>query len=134
VTIPLANPSAAWTVSLSDEAHKLVLSRLGERLRIAGTAELTGYDTSINETRCRAILERTLELFPGAGDAAQAKFWAGLRPATPGNVPYIGRTRYRNFFLNTGHGTLGWTHACGSGRALADIIGGRKPEVDFTFC
>ena len=133
VTMPVKNPSAAWTVSLSDEAHKLVLSRLGDRLRIAGTAELTGYDTSINERRCRAILDRTLELFPGAGDPAHVQFWAGLRPATPSNIPYIGRTRYRNLFLNTGHGTLGWTHACGSGRALADIIGGRKPEVDFNF-
>jgi D-amino-acid dehydrogenase len=133
VTMPVKNPSAAWTVSLSDEAHKLVLSRLGERLRIAGTAELAGYDTSISERRCRAILDRTLELFPGAGDPAQVLFWAGLRPATPGNIPYIGRTRYQNLFLNTGHGTLGWTQACGSGRALADIIGGRKPEVDFNF-
>ena len=133
VTMTVKDPSAAWTVSLSDEAHKLVLSRLGDRLRIAGTAELTGYDTSINETRCRAILERALELFPGAGDPAHVQYWAGLRPATPGNIPYIGRTRYRNLFLNTGHGTLGWTHACGSGRALADIIGGRKPEVDFNF-
>jgi D-amino-acid dehydrogenase len=96
--MPVKNPSAAWTVSLSDEAHKLVLSRLGERLRIAGTAELAGYDTSINETRCRAILERTLELFPGAGDPAHVQYWAGLRPATPGNIPYIGRTRYRNLF------------------------------------
>jgi D-amino-acid dehydrogenase len=133
VTMPVKNPSAAWTVSLSDESHKIVFTRLGDRLRIAGTAELTGYDTSINEKRCRAILERTQELFPGAGDAAQAKYWAGLRPATPSNIPYIGRTRYRNLFLNTGHGTLGWTHACGSGRALADIISGRKPAVDFNF-
>ena len=134
VTMPVKNPAAAWTVSLSDEAYKIVFSRLGERLRIAGTAELAGYDTSINEKRCRAILDHTLELFPGAGDAAQAQYWAGLRPATPSNIPYIGRTRYRNLFLNTGHGTLGWTHACGSGRALADIISGRKPAVDFAFC
>ena len=133
VTMPVKNPSAAWTVSLSDEAHKLVFSRLGERLRIAGTAELTGYDTSINERRCHAIVARTMELFPEAGNPAQAQFWAGLRPATPSNIPYIGRTRYRNLFLNTGHGTLGWTHACGSGRALADIIGGRNPAVDFNF-
>jgi len=133
VTMPVKSPSAAWTVSLSDESHKIVFTRLGDRLRIAGTAELTGYDTSISEKRCRAILERTQELFPGAGDAAQAQYWAGLRPATPSNIPYIGRTRYRNLFLNTGHGTLGWTHACGSGRALADIISGRKPEVDFNF-
>jgi len=133
VTMPVKNASAAWTVSLTDEACKLVFTRLGERLRIAGTAELTGYDTTINEVRCRAILRRTLELFPGAGDETGAEFWAGLRPATPSNIPYVGRTRYANLFLNTGHGTLGWTHACGSGRALADIVSGRKPEVDFAF-
>ncbi len=133
VTLPVKDAAAAWTVSLSDESHKLVFSRLGERLRIAGTAELAGYDTSINEVRCRAILKRTLDLFPQAGDATRAEFWAGLRPATPSNIPCIGRTRYTNLFLDTGHGTLGWTHACGSGRALADLISGRKPDVDFAF-
>ncbi|MBI2749266.1 MAG: D-amino acid dehydrogenase [Burkholderiales bacterium] len=133
VTMPVKNAAAAWSVSLTDEAYKLVFTRLGERLRIAGTAELTGYDTSINKLRCAAIVERTVQLFPDAGDAANAEFWAGLRPATPSNIPYIGRTRYANLYLNTGHGTLGWTHACGSGRALADIVSGRKPEVDFPF-
>jgi D-amino-acid dehydrogenase len=133
VTMPVKDASSAWKVSLTDEAYKLVFSRFGERLRIAGTAELTGYDTSINEARCRAIVNRTLELFPNCGDASQAAFWAGLRPATPSNVPCIGRTRYRNLYLNTGHGTLGWTHACGSGRALAEIVSGRKPEVNFAF-
>ena len=133
VTMPVRNPAAAWTVSLSDEAHKLVLSRLGARLRIAGTAELNGYDTSLNMVRCKAIVTRVMDLFPEAGDPSQATYWTGLRPATPSNVPCIGRTRYANLFLNTGHGTLGWTHACGSGRALADIVGGRKPEVDFAF-
>jgi len=108
-------------------------SCLGERLRIAGTAELNGYNTELNEVRCRAILRRTLELFPAAGDRTRAQFWTGLRPATPSNVPYIGATRYANLYLNTGHGTLGWTHACGSGRAIADIVSGRKPEIDFAF-
>ena len=130
VTMPVKNPAAAWTVSLSDEAHKLVLTRLGERLRIAGTAELNGYDTEINKVRCDAIVKRVTELFPDAGDASKATFWAGLRPATPSNVPCIGRTRYPNLYLNTGHGTLGWTHACGSGRILADIVSGRQPEID----
>jgi D-amino-acid dehydrogenase len=134
VTMPVKNPAAAWTMSLTDDAHKLVFTRLGDRLRIAGTAELNGYNTDINEVRCQAIVKRTMELFPEAGDASKAEFWAGLRPATPSNIPYIGRTKYPNLFLNTGHGTLGWTHACGSGRALADIVSGRKPEVDFAFC
>jgi D-amino-acid dehydrogenase len=133
VTLPVADAARAYTVSLTDDEHKLVFTRLGQRLRIAGTAELAGYSTELNEVRCRAILKRTLELFPGAGDAARAQFWTGLRPATPSNVPYIGATRYPNLYLNTGHGTLGWTHACGSGRAIADIVSGRQPEIDFTF-
>jgi D-amino-acid dehydrogenase len=134
VTMPVKNAGAAWTVSLTDDAHKLVYSRLGERLRIAGMAEFAGYDTSINRVRCEAILARAQTLFPEAGEPREAQFWAGLRPSTPSNVPYIGRTRYRNLYLNCGHGTLGWTHACGSGRALADLIGGRVPEVAFDFC
>ncbi len=133
VTLPVADPAKAYTVSMTDDEYKLVFSRLGERLRIAGTAELSGYDTTINEVRCQAILRRTLELFPGAGDASRPEFWTGLRPTTPSNVPYIGATRYPNLYLNTGHGTLGWTHSCGSGRALADIVSGRRPEIDFAF-
>jgi len=135
ITIPLQAKAAAAApcVSLTDEAHKLVISRLGDRLRCAGTAELTGYDTSINETRCAAILKRVERLFPALAGAGEVKYWAGLRPATPNNVPVIGRTRYANLFLNTGHGTLGWTLAAGSGRALAELVSGRRPEVDFRF-
>jgi D-amino-acid dehydrogenase len=120
------------TVSLTDEAAKIVISRLGNRLRAAGTAELTGYDTRINAARCDAILRRVRALFPKIAPG-EVKTWAGLRPATPSNVPVIGRTRFANLFLNTGHGTLGWTLACGSGKALADLVSGRKPEVDFAF-
>jgi D-amino-acid dehydrogenase len=135
VTLPLSAEVAARapTVSLTDEAHKLVISRLGSRLRCAGTAELAGYDTSINPVRCEAIVRRLRELFPALAGAGEAEFWAGLRPATPNNVPLIGRTRYANLFLNTGHGTLGWTLAAGSGQALADLVSGRKPDVDFAF-
>jgi D-amino-acid dehydrogenase len=132
-TVPVKDPARAYTVSLTDDEYKLVFSRLGDRLRIAGTAELNGYNTELNEARCRALLRRTETLFPGAGDLARAEFWTGLRPATPSNVPYIGGTRYPNLFLNTGHGTLGWTHSCGSARALADIVSGREPEIDFAF-
>jgi D-amino-acid dehydrogenase len=120
------------SVSLTDEAAKIVISRLGTRLRAAGTAELTGYDTSINVARCDAILRRVRTLFPEIVPG-EIETWAGLRPATPSNVPLIGRTRFANLFLNTGHGTLGWTLACGSGRALADIVSGRRPEVEFRF-
>jgi len=133
VTLPVGPQHDAPSVSLTDEAHKLVMSRLGSRLRIAGTAELDGYNNEINSLRCEAIVRRTFELFPRAGDRDRAEFWAGLRPATPGNVPLIGRTRYSNLFLNTGHGTLGWTLACGSGRAIADLVDGRRPGVDFRF-
>ena len=133
ITIPLddAAAAAAPSVSLTDEAHKIVISRLGDRLRAAGTAELAGYDASINEVRANAILERIRCLFPGIGAPQAVEPWAGLRPATPGNVPLIGRTRLKNLFLNTGHGTLGWTLACGSGRVLADVLAGREPGVDF---
>jgi D-amino-acid dehydrogenase len=135
ITLPLgpAEAAAAPSVSLTDEACKIVISRLGSRLRAAGTAELTGYDTSISELRCAAIARRVRQLFPRLGAASRAENWAGLRPATPNNVPVIGRTRLRNLFLNTGHGTLGWTLACGSAAALADLIGGRRPQVDFAF-
>jgi D-amino-acid dehydrogenase len=133
LTVPPDEADAAPTVSLTDEAHKLVMSRFGERLRCAGTAELTGYDTSINRTRCEAIVTRLRRLFPRLAKAGDAQFWAGLRPATPNNVPVIGRTRLANLYLNTGHGTLGWTLAAGSARALADLIAGRRPEVDFAF-
>lgn len=133
VTMPLKDPERAYQVSLTDDEFKLVFSRLGDRLRIAGTAELNGYARTLNRARCEAILRRVEALFPGAGDAAQAQYWAGLRPATPSNVPIIGRTRFGNFFLNTGHGTLGWTHSCGSGRAIADIVSGQRPDVDFAF-
>lgn len=134
VTLPVLDPQKAYTVSLTDDEHKLVFSRLGDRLRIAGTAEFAGYDTALTPARCDAILRRTTELFPGAGDAGRAALWAGLRPATPSNVPYIGGTRFRNLFLNTGHGTLGWTQACGAASALATWISGDVPEVDFGFC
>ncbi len=130
ITIPITNPAAAPRVSLTDDAHKIVFSRLGERLRVAGTAEFNGYNTALNEVRCESLLKRSAELFPDAGDFTRVERWAGLRPATPSNVPYVCATRYRNLFLNTGHGTLGWTMACGSGRLLADLVAEKKPAID----
>lgn len=132
-TYRITDPDAAPTVSLTDDGHKLVLSRLGDRLRVAGTCELNGYTRELNSTRCEAITRRTRELFPGACDYENPVYWTGLRPLTPSNVPYVGKTRYGNLFLNTGHGTLGWTMGCGSGRAIADIISGHRPDVDFAF-
>ena len=143
VTLPVKDASRAHQVSLTDDEFKLVFSRYtsaaGEGLpsrdvlRIAGTAEFNGYDRDLNRVRCEAIVRRVEQLFPGAGDATQAQFWTGLRPATPSNVPLIGKTRLPNFFLNTGHGTLGWTHSCGSGKSIARIVSGLAPEVDFAF-
>ena len=133
VTMPVVDESMAHQVSLTDDEFKLVFSRLGDRLRIAGTAELNGYDRDLNRVRCEAIVRRVEQLFPGAGDAERAQFWTGLRPATPSNVPIIGRSKLPNLYFNTGHGTLGWTHACGSGKSIARIISGLKPEVDFAF-
>jgi D-amino-acid dehydrogenase len=133
VTLPLAENSDAPQVSITDELHRIVCSRLGDRLRIAGTAELTGYDTSIDPVRCGAILRRARQLFPQVQSVGEAEYWAGLRPATPNNIPVIGRSRIGNLFFNTGHGTLGWTLACGSGQAVADIIDGKMPPVDFPF-
>jgi D-amino-acid dehydrogenase len=133
VTMPVRDASMAHQVSLTDDEYKLVFSRLGDKLRIAGTAEFNGYDRDLNRVRCEAIVARVEQLFPGAGDASQAQFWTGLRPATPSNLPVIGRSRLPNLYLNTGHGTLGWTHACGSGKSIARIVSGLAPEVDFAF-
>ena len=131
--MPVQDEAMAHQVSLTDDEFKLVFSRLGNRLRIAGTAELNGYDRDLNRVRCEAIVKRVEQLFPGAGDTRQAQFWTGLRPATPSNLPLIGRSSLRKLFLNTGHGTLGWTHACGSGKSIARIVSGLAPELDFDF-
>lgn len=123
----------APTVSLTDEAMKIVFSRLGNRMRIAGTAELDGYSTNLSMIRTEALVKRARELFPNAADYDNPVYWTGLRPATPSNCPLIGRTRMTNLYLNTGHGTLGWTEGCGSGRALAELVSGKKPGVDYQF-
>ena len=128
-TIPLSDRSVAPTVAMTDDGHKIVFSRLGQRLRVAGTAEFNGYNTEHNEVRCQALIQRTHALFPELNPAGEPEFWNGLRPATPSNVPLVGKTRMPNLFLNTGHGTLGWTMACGSGQALADIVSGKPPDV-----
>ena len=133
ITIALEPGDEAPSVSLTDHERKIVISRLGDRLRVAGTAELAGYDTEINEVRCQALVRRCFELFPKAGKPDAAQYWTGLRPATPSNLPIIGRTRFPNLYLNTGHGTLGWTMACGAGQALADIVCAKMPAPNFRF-
>ena len=133
VTLPVKDESMAHQVSLTDSEYKLVFSRLGNRLRIAGTAELNGYNRGLNRVRCEAIVRRNEELFPGAGDTDQAEYWAGLRPSTPSNLPIIGQSTMPNLYLNTGHGTLGWTHCCGSGKSIARIVSRLPPEVSYAF-
>jgi D-amino-acid dehydrogenase len=129
VTLPITRPEAAPTVSLTDEAHKIVISTLGNRLRAAGTAEITGHDTMLDPRRADAVLRGLLALFPAAGKADDAEFWTGLRPMTPDGPPVLGATPVPGLYLNTGHGTLGWTMAAGSGRILADVVAGREPPV-----
>lgn len=126
ITLPVTNPSAAPEVSLTDDQYKLVYSRLGDRLRVAGTAELAGYSTDIRPIRWQSIRDNVKGLFPEAGDYDQVEYWAGLRPTTPSNLPHIERRKYANLILNTGHGTLGWTMSCGSGWRVADMI---RPEA-----
>jgi D-amino-acid dehydrogenase len=132
-TFQLREPAAAPVVSLVDQEKKIVMSRLGDRLRMAGTAELGGYSRALNTARCNQFVEHARALFPSALDFDTVQFWSGLRPTTPSNVPLIGRTRLRNLYLNTGHGSLGWTMGAGSGRVLADLVSGRTPEIDFPF-
>ncbi|HWK69928.1 MAG TPA: D-amino acid dehydrogenase [Burkholderiaceae bacterium] len=132
-TFDIVDPAAAPTVSLTDSAHKVVYSRFGNQLRMAGTAELSGYSRALNTIRCDNMTRLARELFPSALDFDNVCYWSGLRPTTPSNVPLIGRTKIQNLYLNTGHGTLGWTMGVGSGRALADLISGRRPEPEFPF-
>ena len=137
-TLKLKKPEAASTVSLLDDTRKLAISRLGDFVRIAGTAELSGFDLDLNSptsrVRCQALVKRYEELFPGVADHTEPNFWTGLRPSTPSNIPYIGRAKKAsNLWINAGHGTLGWTHGAGSGKALAELMAGRKPHIDFGF-
>lgn len=132
-TFDIVQPDAAPSVSLTDDEYKIVFSRLGNRLRVAGTAELNGYSRELNPVRCSALTRRAQALFPGACDYERPQYWAGLRPATPSNLPLIGKTRLDNLYLNTGHGTLGWTMGVGSGAALADLMTGKTPGVKFAF-
>jgi D-amino-acid dehydrogenase len=129
-TLPVTDPAKAPSVSITDDEHKMVYSRLGDRLRCAGTAELAGWNDAITPVRAQAIVKNAKALFPGAGDFDGAELWCGLRPTTPDSVPLLGKTPLKNFYLDTGHGTLGWTMSCGSGKAVADIISGTEPEID----
>lgn len=121
--------AGAPTVSLIDDSVKMVYSRLGNRLRAAGTAELDGYSLRMSEKRKSLVEEKAFELFPNCGNRQTVSHWCGLRPVTPDSAPVIGTTKYDNLYLNTGHGTLGWTMSCGSGKAIADLISNKSPEI-----
>jgi D-amino-acid dehydrogenase len=132
-TLPIINQAGAPKGSITDDEVKIVFTTIGNRLRVAGTAEMNGFDTSLNPVRCAALTRRAKHHFPELCDWNAVQYWAGLRPATPSNLPIIGRSKLKNLYLNTGHGTLGWTEGAGSARALADIIAGERPEVDYAF-
>jgi D-amino-acid dehydrogenase len=145
-TFKLLKPSQAPQapfVSMIDDEVKCAMSRLGDQLRVAGTIEVGGYDLSLTtrlaKSRCAMLARRVEQVLPGVCDTrlesegGSPNFWAGLRPATPTNIPYIGHTRLSKLWVNAGHGTLGWTHGAGSGKAIAELISGQKPEMAFGF-
>jgi len=129
LTLPITDAAMAPNSTILDESYKIAITRFEDRIRVGGMAEVAGFDLSL-EPRRRATLEKVVkDLYPDGGDLSKASFWTGLRPATPDGTPVIGATPYRNLFLNTGHGTLGWTMAAGSGRYLADLMSGKKPQI-----
>jgi D-amino-acid dehydrogenase len=130
ITVPIKDAARAPVSTVMDETHKIAITRLGDRIRVGGMAELAGFDMSLSPKRQRSLTHSVEDLFGGAGDQTQASFWCGLRPMTPDGTPIVGRSPIDNLFLNTGHGTLGWTMAAGSARILADTISGLAPQID----
>ncbi|RZA29148.1 MAG: D-amino acid dehydrogenase [Lysobacteraceae bacterium] len=129
LTLPITDAAMAPTSTILDETYKVAITRFDQRIRVGGMAEVAGFDLSLSPRR-RATLEKVVnDLYPRGGDLARAEFWTGLRPATPDGTPVVGATRFDNLYLNTGHGTLGWTMACGSGRYLADVMAERAPQI-----
>jgi D-amino-acid dehydrogenase len=130
ITLPIVDAARAPESTIMDETHKVAVTRLGNRIRVGGTAELAGYSLALREPRRKTLEHVVTDLFPGGGDVAKAEFWCGLRPMTPDGTPLVGPTPLDNLLLATGHGTLGWTMAAGTGRVIADLVSGRKPEID----
>ncbi|WP_457578230.1 D-amino acid dehydrogenase [Ensifer adhaerens] len=131
LTIPITDASRAPESTIMDETYKIAITRLGDRIRVGGMAEISGYTNDLGQARRRTLEHSVMDLFPG-GDASKASFWSGLRPMTPDGTPVIGPTKIAGLYLNTGHGTLGWTMSSGSARVIADLVSGRKPEIDAT--
>jgi D-amino-acid dehydrogenase len=130
ITVPITDASGAPESTVMDESHKVAVTRLGDRIRVGGTAELAGYTLKLHDARRKTLEHVVTDLFPRGGDVPRAEFWCGLRPMTPDGTPVVGATRLPNLYLATGHGTLGWTMAAGTGRVMADVISGRKPGID----
>jgi D-amino-acid dehydrogenase len=130
ITVPIVEPDRAPVSTLLDETYKIAITRLGDRIRVGGMAELSGYDRSLPQRREATLLHCLTDLFPAAADTRQTSFWSGLRPMTPDGPPIIGRTPLSNLYVNSGHGTLGWTMACGSAALVASIISGERPPID----
>ncbi len=131
ITLPVTDDAAAPQSTIMDETHKVAITRLGDRIRVAGQAEIIGYSRKLGKHATDSVRHVVSDLFPKGGDVSKAEGWTGLRPMTPDGTPVMGPTRYPNLFLNTGHGTLGWTMSCGSGRAVADLVTGAEPEISF---
>jgi D-amino-acid dehydrogenase len=130
ITVPIKDASKAPESTIMDESYKIAITRLGDRIRVGGMAEIAGFDMTLHPKRRATLVHSVEDLFGGAGDQSQATFWCGLRPMTPDGTPIVGRSPIDNLFLNTGHGTLGWTMAAGSGRLMADLISGRNGEIE----
>jgi len=130
LTAPVADPAGAPVSTVMDETYKIGITRLGSRIRVGGTAELAGFDTRLPEKRTEVLRLSLTDLFPNAADLAQVRYWTGLRPATPDGPPIVGASPFANLWLNCGHGTLGWTMACGSGKLIADLVTGQTPDID----
>ncbi|MDX8513914.1 D-amino acid dehydrogenase [Mesorhizobium captivum] len=130
ITVPVTNAEAAPVSTVMDETYKVAITRLGDRIRVGGTAEISGFDLRLHETRRRTLEHSVGDLYPGGGDLKAATFWCGLRPMTPDGPPLVGQSELSNLYLNTGHGTLGWTMACGSAKVLSDIMSNRVPEIN----
>jgi D-amino-acid dehydrogenase len=132
ITVPITEAQYAPESTIMDESHKVAVTRLGDRIRVGGTAELAGYSLNLREARRATLNHVVTDLFPRGGDVSKATFWCGLRPMTPDGTPIIGKTPVENLLLATGHGTLGWTMAAGTGRVIADIVSGKQPDIDTT--
>ena len=129
ITVPITDAASAPESTIMDETYKVAITRLGDRIRVGGTAEIAGYNLELRAARKATLVHSVTDLFPNGGDVLRAEFWTGLRPMTPDGTPILGPTPFRNLFLNTGHGTLGWTMACGSGQFIADVVSGKRPAI-----